>query len=70
MQVSKSLGLASSILLVLGGITYSVGGIIYALKWPDPSPVWFGYHEIFHLLVIVASSLHFAVIYRLVRDIT
>ena len=36
------------ILLALGGIFYSVGGVVYALKRPNPSPTWFGFHEVFH----------------------
>lgn len=58
MQVADSLGPAGPILLVAGGVAYSVGGLIYAVKWPDPKPKVFGYHEIFHMLVIVASALH------------
>jgi len=42
-------------LLVLGGILYTLGGIIYARRWPNPFPRVFGYHEVFHLFVIAAS---------------
>ncbi len=66
--MADSLGPAGPILLVAGGIAYSVGGLIYAVKWPDPKPKVFGYHEIFHMLVIVASALHFAAIYLLVQS--
>ena len=55
-------------MLVAGGIAYSIGGLIYAVRWPDPNPKFFGYHEIFHMLVIIASALHFAAIYNLVQD--
>ncbi|HEY0754349.1 MAG TPA: hemolysin III family protein [Ktedonobacteraceae bacterium] len=47
-------------LLFLGGILYTVGAIVYSLKWPDPSPRIFGYHEVFHLFVI-AGSIAFAI---------
>jgi hemolysin III len=47
-------------LLVASGVTYSVGAVVYALKRPDPWPRVFGYHEIFHLLVVVASGFLFA----------
>jgi len=40
------------ILLALGGIFYSVGGVVYALKRPNPSPTWFGFHEVFHALTL------------------
>ena len=55
-------------MLVGGGLSYSIGGLIYAVRWPDPDPKVFGYHEIFHMLVIVASMLHFAAIWMLVED--
>ncbi len=50
-------------LLFLGGVAYTLGGIIYALKKPDPFPRVFGFHEIFHLLVILGAALHAAVIW-------
>ena len=50
--------------LILGsGFFYSLGAIIYARKSPNPWPFSFGYHEIFHLLVILAAWMHFSVIY-------
>ncbi len=58
------LGLTSSALIVLGGLIYSVGAIVYAKKRPDPWPKTFGYHEIFHALVVLAAGLHFVVICR------
>lgn len=45
--------------LVASGVTYSVGAVVYAAKKPDPWPRVFGYHEIFHLLVVAASGLLF-----------
>jgi len=53
------LGLAG---LAVGGLLYTVGAIIYARERPDPFPGVFGYHEVFHALVIAAASLHYAVI--------
>ena len=47
-------------LLVAAGVTYSVGAVVYAVKRPDPFPRVFGYHEIFHLLVVLASAFLFA----------
>jgi len=40
------------ILLAVGGLCYSAGGVVYALKRPNPSPTWFGFHEIFHALTL------------------
>ena len=45
-------GPAVVILLAVGGLCYSAGGIVYALKRPNPSPTWFGFHEIFHALTL------------------
>jgi hemolysin III len=49
-------------LLVAGGVLYTVGGVIYALRRPDPFPRVFGYHEVFHLLVIAGSVLHYTLV--------
>ena len=46
-----------------GGLVYSVGAVVYAVKWPDPWPGRFGFHEIFHLFVIGGSFCHFVVMY-------
>jgi hemolysin III len=48
--------------LALGGILYSVGAVIYARQRPDPVPSVFGYHEVFHLLVVAAAALQYAVV--------
>lgn len=53
-------------LILLGGVVYSAGAIIYARKRPDPSPRVFGYHEVFHALVIGAAVLHFAAVAAIV----
>lgn len=49
-------------LIVAGGLCYTVGAIAYAGKRPDPSPRWFGFHEIFHAFTILGSGCHFAAI--------
>ncbi len=49
-------------LLVLGGILYTVGGLVYAAKRPDPFPRIFGYHEVFHAFVVAGSTVHFSVV--------
>ena len=54
-------------LMMAGGCVYVLGAIIYALKRPNPNPKIFGYHEIFHLLVIAGAGLHFLVIYKLIK---
>jgi hemolysin III len=47
-------GIAVLVLLLVGGLFYTVGGLVYALRRPDPFPTWFGFHEIFHACTIVA----------------
>lgn len=56
-------------LIVLGGIAYTVGAVVYAAKRPDPWPRSFGYHEIFHVLVLLAAALHLAAVLLIVRDV-
>ncbi len=45
--------------LLVGGLLYTVGGVIYGFRWPDPSPRWFGFHEVFHSLTIAAFVTHY-----------
>ncbi|GAA1488982.1 PAQR family membrane homeostasis protein TrhA [Brachybacterium sacelli] len=49
-------------LLVLGGLAYTVGAVVYALKRPNPSPAWFGFHEIFHAGTLIGFGCHFAAV--------
>jgi hemolysin III len=55
-------GIAPAVLVFVGGALYTVGAVTYALKRPNPIPAVFGYHEIFHLLVIGAAITHFVAI--------
>ena len=48
--------------LFAGGVVYTIGGIIYALKWPLKNNQWFGFHELFHLFVLGGSFCHFVLI--------
>jgi hemolysin III len=56
------LGVTGTALVVAGGLLYTAGALVYALKRPDPVPTVFGYHEVFHALVIVAAALQYAVV--------
>lgn len=69
-QLNQALGNTRCALVIAGGICYSVGALVYARRKPDPNPAVFGYHEIFHLLVIVASVLHFWAIGGVVLEAT
>jgi hemolysin III len=55
-------GLGAGALIAAGGVLYTAGAVIYARQRPDPNPAVFGYHEIFHALVIAAATAHFAAI--------
>ena len=57
-----ALGVAGSVLLLLGGVAYSAGAIAYATKRPNPVPGVFGYHEVFHACTLVGATLHYVVI--------
>jgi hemolysin III len=61
-QLWEEIGPAGVGLLVLGGALYTAGAVIYARRRPDPRPEVFGYHEIFHLLVIAAAAVQFAAV--------
>ena len=50
----RGAGVTATVLLLVGGALYTVGGIVYATKRPNPSPTWFGFHEIFHALTVGA----------------
>jgi hemolysin III len=58
-EFARAAGPAVLSLIVAGGLLYSLGGLVYALKRPDPSPRWFGFHEIFHTLTIAAYVAHY-----------
>ncbi|MDD9205357.1 hemolysin III family protein, partial [Georgenia sp. 10Sc9-8] len=46
-------------LVMVGGLAYTLGALVYALKWPNPSPRWFGFHEIFHVGTVIGYVCHF-----------
>ncbi len=48
---------------MVGGLLYSVGAVVYALKRPDPSPRWFGFHEVFRALTVAAFTAHYIAIF-------
>ncbi len=50
-------------LILLGGVAYSIGAAIYGLKRPNPLPTRFGFHEIFHVMTVIAFGLHWAGVY-------
>ncbi|MDX3311722.1 PAQR family membrane homeostasis protein TrhA [Streptomyces sp. NPDC054884] len=55
-------GAAVVVLVIAGGLLYTAGAVVYGLKRPDPSPSWFGFHEVFHALTIAAFAAHYTAI--------
>jgi hemolysin III len=53
---------AMATLVIVGGVAYTVGAVIYALKRPNPVPGIFGFHEIFHALTVVAFLCHWTAV--------
>jgi hemolysin III len=56
------IGVAASLLMLAGGLLYTLGALVYALRRPDPRPAVFGFHEVFHVLVIVAVACQYAAV--------
>jgi hemolysin III len=61
-QLIEHAGVTATAVLGAGGLLYTIGAVVYALQRPDPIPAVFGYHEVFHALVIAAAALQFAVV--------
>jgi hemolysin III len=61
-QLWVDMGVTGTLLVAAGGLLYTAGAVVYATQRPNPSPRVFGYHEIFHALVILAAAAHFAAI--------
>lgn len=61
-QLLHALGGVGFTLLVAGGVSYTIGAVVYALRRPDPFPGVFGYHEVFHACTVVGATLHFVVV--------
>jgi hemolysin III len=69
-QIMQALPWQATGLIVLGGILYTIGAIVYATRKPNPFPRWFGFHEVFHLFVVAASTAHYLAIWRYVLPIS
>ena len=61
-QLLRGAGSLVLALVLTGGMLYSLGAVVYARKRPDPSPQWFGFHEVFHAMTIVAYLTQYAAI--------
>lgn len=61
----NAISTGSFVLLLLGGLSYTAGAVIYALKWPPLKVTWIGFHDIFHLFVLLGSAFHVLFMVRL-----
>lgn len=61
-ELFPALGVAVAVLLIVGAGLYTIGAVAYATSWPDPFPRTFGFHEVFHLLVIAAAVTQFVAV--------
>ncbi|WP_084252997.1 PAQR family membrane homeostasis protein TrhA [Devriesea agamarum] len=68
-QMLHTGGWAVVSLLVAGGLLYTVGAVVYGLKRPNPSPYWFGFHEIFHAFTVTAFVCHFIAVWLAVATV-
>lgn len=62
----RAVGAPGLFWLLLGGVLYTVGGVLYALKWPGRNNPRFGCHEVFHLFIVLGSVAHYLMMYRVI----
>lgn len=65
-MILNNAGVVAFVLLFVGGVVYTVGGVLFALLWPDPWPSTFGYHEIFHACTAIAATCHYVAMWFVV----
>ncbi|WP_299925469.1 hemolysin III family protein [uncultured Nocardioides sp.] len=58
-RFSSGIAVTTLVLVAVGGVLYTLGGVVYGLKRPNPSPRWFGFHEVFHSFTILAFAAHY-----------
>ncbi len=61
-ELWSDMGMTGTLLVAAGGLLYTAGAVVYATQRPNPNPAVFGYHEVFHALVIAAAAAHFAAV--------
>jgi hemolysin III len=65
-QIVEAAGFSGTFLVAAGGVFYTLGAVVYAVKRPDFRPAVFGFHELFHVLTVLAASCQFAAVTLLV----
>jgi len=58
-RFGTGIAIATLVLIATGGLLYTLGGVVYGLKKPNPWPRWFGFHEVFHAFTIAAFAAHY-----------
>lgn len=61
-ELVDGVGVAAVVLIIVGGVLYTIGALAYGLKWPNPWHGWFGFHEVFHAFTIAAFTVHYIAI--------
>lgn len=61
-QLFSGAGVAAGVLVLIGGLLYSAGAVVYGLRRPDPSPRWFGFHEVFHAFTLAAYVVQYVAV--------
>ena len=61
-QLLDTTGTTAFVLVLVGGALYTVGALVYASQRPDPSPRWFGFHEVFHSLTVAAAGFQYVAV--------
>jgi hemolysin III len=65
-EVLQNAGVAALVLICAGGIVYTIGGVVYAVRRPEPFPGIFGFHEVFHACTLIAAICHYIAIWLVV----
>lgn len=66
-QLLRGMSATQATLMVVGGLLYTAGALVFAMKRPDPRPAVFGFHEVWHAFMVTAAACHFAMIVLVVR---
>lgn len=63
LSLPETIGWSRVALLLAGAVVYISGAVVYAKRWPNPRPNVFGYHEVFHVMVLIAAGFHYAAVW-------
>lgn len=61
-ELIDGVGVAAVVLIIVGGVLYTLGALVYGLKWPNPWHGWFGFHEVFHTFTVAAFTVHYVAV--------